>query len=111
MKGFFRNNGGLLVVAAVLLAALLAILSAITGANPITNALQVITRPVGSLTSGISNWFQGQHDRLTGYDQLLEENEKLKLDLRLRHRHPAFHHQLGQPDHHQRGQRPGGGGG
>ena len=81
MKGFFRNNGGLLVVAAVLLAALLAILSAITGANPITNALQVITRPVGSLTSGISNWFQGQHDHLTGYDQLLEENEKLKEQL------------------------------
>ena len=68
-------------VAAVLLAALLAILSAITGANPITNALQVITRPAGSLTSGISNWFQGQHDRLTGYDQLLEENEKLKEQL------------------------------
>ena len=81
MKGFFRNNGGLLVVAAVLLAALLAILSAITGANPITNALQVITRPVGSLTSGISNGFQGQHDRLTGYDQLLEENERLKEQL------------------------------
>lgn len=81
MKGFFRNNGGLLVVAAVLLAALLAILSAITGANPITNALQVITRPVGSLTSDISNWFQGQHDRLTGYDQLLEENETLKEQL------------------------------
>ena len=81
MKGFFRNNGGLLVVAAVLLAALLAILSAITGANPITNALQVITRPVGSLTSGISNWFLGQHDRLTGYDQLLEENEQLKEQL------------------------------
>lgn len=81
MKGFFRNNGGLLVAAAVLLAALLAILSAITGANPITNALQVITRPVGSLTSGISNWFQGQHDRLAGYDQLLEENEQLKEQL------------------------------
>lgn len=81
MKGFFRNNGGLLVVAAVLLAALLAILSAITGANPITNAFQVITHPVGSLTSGISNWFQGQHDRLTGYDQLLEENEQLKEQL------------------------------
>ena len=81
MKGFFRNNGGLLVAAAVLLAALLAILSAITGANPITNALQVITRPVGSLTSGISNWFQGQHDRLTGYDQLLEEHEQLKEQL------------------------------
>ena len=47
MKGFFRNNGGLLVVAAVLLAALLAILSAITGANPLTNALQGITRPGG----------------------------------------------------------------
>lgn len=81
MKGFFRNNGGLLVLAAVLLAALLAILSAITGVNPIANALQVITRPVGSLTSGISSWFQGQHDRLTGYDELLEENEQLKEQL------------------------------
>ena len=36
---------------------------------------------MGSLTSGISNWFQGQHDRLTGYDQLLEENERLKEQL------------------------------
>lgn len=81
MKGFFRDNGGLLVLAAVLLAALLAIISAITGVNPITNAVQVLTRPVGSLTSGISGWFQGQYDRLTGYDALLAENEELKEQL------------------------------
>lgn len=81
MKGFFRDNGGLLVLAAVLLAALLAILSAISGVNPITNAVQVITSPVGSLTSGISGWFQGQYDRLTGYDELLAENEQLKEQL------------------------------
>lgn len=81
MKRFFRDNGGLLVVAALLLAALLAIVSAISGLNPITNAVQVITNPVGSLTGGISSWFQYQYDRLTGYDQLLEENEQLKQRL------------------------------
>ena len=48
MKGFFRANGGLLVVAAVLLAALLAIVSAITGVNPITSAVRILTNPVGS---------------------------------------------------------------
>lgn len=81
MKRFFRDNGGLLVVAAVLLAALLAIVSAISGVNPITNVVRILTNPVGSVTSGISGWFQGQYDRLTGYDQLLAENEELKKQL------------------------------
>lgn len=81
MKRFFRDNGGLLVVAAVLLAALLAIVSAISGVNPITNVVRILTTPVGSVTSGISGWFQGQYDRLTGYDQLLAENEELKKQL------------------------------
>lgn len=81
MKRFFRDNGGLLVVAAVLLAALLAIVSAISGVNPITNVVRIVTNPVGSVTSGISGWFQGQYDRLTGYDQLLAENEELKKQL------------------------------
>ena len=81
MKRFFRDNGGLLVVAAVLLAALLAIVSAISGLNPLTNAVQIITNPVGAVTGGISGWFQHQYDRLTGYDQLLEENEQLKEQL------------------------------
>jgi len=69
------------VVAAVLLAALLAIVSAISGVNPITNVVRILTNPVGSVTSGISGWFQGQYDRLTGYDQLLAENEELKKQL------------------------------
>lgn len=81
MKGFFRDNGGLLVVAAVLLAALLAIVSAITGVNPITSAVRILTNPVGAATAGISDWLQGQKDRLTAYDDLLEENEKLKEQL------------------------------
>lgn len=81
MKRFFRDNGGLLVVAAVLLAALLAIVSAISGVNPITNVVRILTNPVGSVTAGISGWFQGQYDRLTGYDQLLAENEELKKQL------------------------------
>lgn len=81
MKRFFRDNGGLLAVAAVLLAALLAIVSAISGVNPITNVVRILTNPVGSVTSGISGWFRGQYDRLTGYDQLLAENEELKKQL------------------------------
>ncbi len=78
MKGFFRNNGGLLVVAAVLFAALLVIISAISGINPITNVMQALSGPVGSVTSGISGWFQDQYDRITGYDALLVEYEALK---------------------------------
>ena len=78
MKGFFRNNGGLLVVAAVLFAALLVIISAISRVNPITNVMQALAGPVGSITSGISGWFQNQYDRVTAYDALLEEYEALK---------------------------------
>ena len=81
MKGFFRDNGGLLVVADLLLAALLAIVSAISGVNPITNVARILTNPVGSVTSGMADWFQGQKDRLTGYDALLAENEELKEQL------------------------------
>lgn len=78
MKQFFRNNGGLLLLAGVLLAALLAIGSAILGHNPLTNVVEIITTPFRALSSTVADWAQSQYDRAFRYDELLADYEALR---------------------------------
>ncbi len=78
MSRFFRNNGGLLVVAAVLLALVLAIGAQILGFNPLTNALEVLATPFRAASAAVSNWTQAQYDRTFRYEELAAENEALR---------------------------------
>lgn len=78
MKQFFRNNGGLIVIAAVLLAAVLALGSYILGFNPLTGALEVLATPFRAVSSTVANWAQEQYDRTFRYEELLAENEALR---------------------------------
>lgn len=81
MKRFFKNNGVLIVVAALLLAGLLALGASFFGFNPLTNLGEIIATPFRSLSASISEWVQERHDRATRYDQLVEENEALRQRL------------------------------
>ena len=81
MKEFIHRNGGLLVIAALLLAALLAILSALAGVNPVTGAVQLVTAPVRGAATAVSGWVGDQYDRLFRYDQLLEDYRALEEEL------------------------------
>lgn len=78
MKQFFRNNGGLLVVAAVLLAAVLALGAQILGFDPLTAALEVLATPFRAASSAVANWTQEQYDRAFRYEELAAENEALR---------------------------------
>lgn len=78
MKQFFRDNGALIVVAAVLLAAVLAVGSALLGGNPIATAVSWITTPVRSLTTTVAEWVENRYDRAFRFDALVQENEELR---------------------------------
>ncbi len=78
MKHFFQNNGFLLLLAAVLLAALLAIGSFLLGGDPLADALGVITTPFRNLSASVAAWVESGYDRGFRYDALEESNEELK---------------------------------
>ena len=62
MKQFFRNNGLLILIAAVLLAAVLAVGSLILGGNPVSDVLGVLATPFRSLSSTVAGWVEDQYD-------------------------------------------------
>ena len=78
MSRFFRNNGGLLLVAAVLLTLVLALGAQILGFDPVTSVLEVLTTPFRAVSASVSNWTQAQYDRAFRYAELEAENETLR---------------------------------
>ncbi len=80
MKDFFRHNGILLLVAAVLLAAVTALASFLMGgmANPFAGLTGVISTPVRNGVNAVITWMEGRHDYAFRYEALVEENERLK---------------------------------
>lgn len=78
MKQFFRNNGALILIAAVLLAAVLAVGAFILGGDPLADVLGVVTTPLRSLSSAAAEWVEDRYDRAFRYDALEESNEELK---------------------------------
>lgn len=78
MKQFFRNNGILILVAAVLLAAVLAVGSFLLGGDPVADVLSVVTTPFRNLSATVAQWVEDQYDRAFRYDALVQANEELR---------------------------------
>lgn len=78
MKQFFRNNGGLLLIAAILLAAVLALGSRILGFDPLSTALEVLVTPFRAASSAVTGWTQDQYDKAFRYEELAAANEALR---------------------------------
>ena len=78
MSRFFRNNGGLLLLAAVLLTLVLALGAQILGFDPVTSALEVLATPFRSASAAVSSWTQARYDRAFRYEELAAENEALR---------------------------------
>ena len=78
MSRFFRNNGGLLLLASVLLALVLALGAQILGFDPVTSALEVLATPFRSASAAVSSWTQARYDRAFRYEELAAENEALR---------------------------------
>lgn len=78
MKKFLRDNGILLIIAAVLLAAVLGVGASILGFNPIASVLNAIGTPFRAISTAVTNWTEEQYDRAFRYEQLVAENEQLR---------------------------------
>lgn len=78
MKDFLRENGILLLVIAVLVAAILGVSSALLGFNPISNLLGLAATPFRAAVSSVSEWVEGRYDYAFRYEELVEENDALK---------------------------------
>lgn len=78
MKRFFHNNGFLIVIAALLLAALLAVGSSLMGFDPLADLGEIIATPFRNLSASITEWTRARYDRAFRYDELEAENDALK---------------------------------
>ena len=83
MKDFFRSNGPIILVIALLLAALTAVESyALQGVpSPLGNVLGVVTTPVRDGISALAGWVEGVYNYSFRYDELQAENERLKAEI------------------------------
>ena len=78
MKRFFRDNGVLIIIAALLLAGILALCASFFGANPLTNLGEIVATPFRNLSAAVAEWTQERYDRAFRYDELQAENDALK---------------------------------
>lgn len=78
MKRFFQTNGGLILIAAVLLAAVLALAGFILDVNPVTGAAEVIATPFRAASTAVTNWVENWYDQAFRYAELQTENEALR---------------------------------
>lgn len=79
MKQFFRQNGLLLLVIAVLLSALIAIASAFMGgnANPVSDVFSVVTTPIRNGVSAVTGWVEGVYTYVFRYSEMQDELDAL----------------------------------
>ena len=82
MKDFFRQNGLLILIAAILLAAIAAVGSALLSgtADPMSDAVGVITTPIRNGVNRFLNWTGDIKGYLTEYDELKEQVEALEQE-------------------------------
>lgn len=78
MKRFFRDNGFLIIIAALLLAGILALGASFFGANPLANLGEIIATPFRNVSAAVAEWTQERYDRAFRYDELQAENDALK---------------------------------
>lgn len=82
MKDFFKHNGILVLVIAVLLAAITFVVSLFFGgtASPLSNVLGVVTTPVRNGLNAVANWVGDLYTNAFEIDMIREENERLKRE-------------------------------
>ena len=80
MKDFFRHNGALILIAAILLALVTAVVSMLLGgtADPLSNAVHFLTTPVRSAINAVANWTEEKYNDAFALEEMKAENESLK---------------------------------
>ena len=92
MKDFFRRNGLLILIAAILLALVTAVVSALLGgtADPFSNLANILTTPVRNGINAVVNWTEEKYSDAFEQEQLKQENERLRDVLELRPKERSF---------------------
>ena len=82
MKDFFRNNGGLILIIAVLLGCIIALTSALMGgfAHPLSNLVGIITTPVRNGINAVVEWTEARYEAAFRQSELEADYEQLKKD-------------------------------
>lgn len=82
MKDFFKHNGILILIIALLLAAITFVVSLLFGgtANPVSNLLGAIATPARNGINAIANWAEDLYTSAFETDMIREENERLKQE-------------------------------
>lgn len=82
MKDFFRRNGLLILIAAILLALVTAVVSMLLGgkANPVANLVNFITTPVRNGISAVTNWAEERYSDVFELEQMKTELADLKKE-------------------------------
>lgn len=85
MNEFFSKKTVVIILIAVLISLILAILSAVSGGriSPVGSLINIISEPIQSVTSGVSEYFSDKADRAMRYDEMEKENERLREELEL----------------------------
>lgn len=73
-----RNKGIYILTAAVVIAVAVLVYSLVSGSHFLSDALGIITTPIRSGISSLSNWMEDRYNYAFRYDALVEENEALK---------------------------------
>ena len=80
MKDFFRHNGILILIAAILLALVTAVVSMLFGgvAVPLSNLVGILTTPVRNGITAVTNWAEEKYNDAFELEQMKEELAGLK---------------------------------
>ena len=78
MRDFLRNNRGLLVLAAALLAGVVTVGAYILGYDPLAKALELLATPFRTASAVVTDWVRDRYDKEFRYEQLVLENEALR---------------------------------
>lgn len=81
MKEFFRNNGILILIIAVLLAAIVGVCSTILGMSPLSDLLGVLSTPFRDGVNIAADWVEDRYNYAFRYTELEEENAALREQL------------------------------
>lgn len=79
MKKFFRQNGILLLVIALLLSILIGLTSALMGGNadPLSNVVNTVTAPVRGGIAAVLDWAEGVYAYVFRYGEIQDELDSL----------------------------------
>ena len=83
MKKFFRQNGILLLVIALLLSILIGLTSALMGGNadPLSNVVNTVTAPVRGGIAAVLDWAEGVYAYVFRYGEIQDELDSLRAQV------------------------------